>query len=599
MSVKLARLPLLITSLSLLLGACNLRFDFTECNSDADCTPFEGRGQLLTCQDNTCAIAEGVECRQDADCPAMRPSCDATNRCIASQVQPDMMSEMGPGTDMPEDMPPSGCTKHSDCMMQGSQDDPFFCGAAGQCVSFRSEDCESVFVDSVSRQTPEAYDRLVFIGSLLPLIEPFGSSIGVPLKNAVELAIRELNGAGGLPGGARIAWVSCDSKGNAQVATRAAGHLASIVRVPAILGPLFSEEVIAVASAVTVPRDIFLLTPTATSPEIGNLNSAQKTLVWRNIASDIFQGAAFLKRLQDIAVPRVLILYKDDKYGDDLQRQITPRLSQRLGMNNVRLAKFDNPITIPNTTERRQKYGMIVTRSMMSFGATPPDTVVIIGTSEGAEIAGAYYGYVAAAQITPAKIIFSHGAVPVMNLVADSVAMNMALKPGVDSGALLEGVAPDIFDPTTTAYQNFSFIYNTTFSGTEPSLASTTSFDGAMTIMLGMSTIPMGEPITGPKIAQGISLLVNKAASARRITFLVDQAYVSAARNAVASGEAIDIVGVSGELDYDVMRGEVYSRSIGWVPVLNPGTGRYTIGPRRVLVFTNPPATDGMWTELP
>lgn len=595
-------------------SGCSVRYDFTECKADADCQPFEGGGKFYTCAaaTSTCEIADGVECRDNADCPAATPVCSAGARCIASttmdmsiDMSDDMPDDMG--QDMVPDMAPS-CSKNSDCLAMNTADDIFICGDAATCISVRSEDCTSVYVDAAARGDAAAYDKLVFIGSLLPLIEPFGSSIGTPLKNAIELAVREFNRAGGLPDGSKIAWVSCDSKGNAQVATRAATHLAAQIKTPAIIGPLFSEEVIAVASNVTIPRGVLLFTPTATSPEISNLNTPGKTLVWRNIASDVFQGAAFLKRLQDIGSARVLVLYKDDKYGDDLQRQISPTLTQRVGAANIKIAKFDNPITIPDATERRTKYGMTVAAAMQSFGANvSPDAIIIIGTSEAAEVGGAYHIYVqtvnaqAGTQVlTPGKIIFSHGAVPVMGLLADSLVDSAPpIKPAIESGALLEGVAPDIFDPTTQQYQGFSLVYNNTFNNTEPALASTTSFDAALTIMLAMSGVPSGQPINGANIAAAIPLLVNRSAEATKIIAFVTTSYVSAARQAVAAGQAIDLVGVSGDLNYDTARGEVYSRSIGWIPAPNQATGRYTISPERVLIFTNPPATDGMWMDLP
>jgi ABC-type branched-subunit amino acid transport system substrate-binding protein len=589
---------------------CSVRYDFTECKSDADCAPFEGGGAFYTCatSTSTCEVAEGVECRSNTDCPAARAVCNMSNKCEAampSDMSMDMMPDMV--LDMETDMR-TECTKDSDCMAMNTDIDAFICANSGQCVSVLSEDCTAVFIDNTVKVDAAAYDKQVFIGSLLPLVEPFGSSIGVPLKNAIELAIREFNRAGGLPDGSKIAWVSCDSKGNAQIATRAANHLATRVGVPAIVGPLFSEETIAVASNVTIPNDILLFTPTATSPEITNLNTNGKTLVWRNIASDVFQGAAFLKRIQDIGVARVLVLYKDDKYGDDLQRQISPTLIQRLGAANVKIAKFDNPITIPDTTERRTKYGSIVSTAMQSFGTgVSPDAVIIIGTSEAAEVGGAYHIYIQTVNargdmppLTPGKIVFSHGAVPVMGIFADSlVAAAPPIKPAIESGALLEGIAPDIFDPTTPQYQGFSLVYNTTFNNNEPALASTTSFDAALTILLAMSGIPAGEAITGSKIAAKIPLLVNKDQNATKITAFVTTSYVSEARRAVAMNQAIDLVGVSGELDYDPLRGEVYSRSIGWIPLFNQSSGRYTIKPARVLIFTNPPATNGTWMDLP
>ena len=130
----------------------------------------------------------------------------------------------------------SGCASNAACI--ASLGAGALCGSDGACFSALSPDCATLTMPK-SGET----EKIVIIGSLFPLSEPFGSVIGVPLNNAVGFATSRFNGEGGLPGGGRIAWLSCDSRGDVQVARRAAKHLTEVVGVPAIIGPTFSEHV--------------------------------------------------------------------------------------------------------------------------------------------------------------------------------------------------------------------------------------------------------------------------------------------------------------------------------------------------------------------
>ena len=563
-------------------SACTLRFDFTECKADADCLQVEGGGAFYSCDvaANKCVEAQGVECRQASDCAGKgeRTQCQAL-RCVAPMGQ-DMGQDMT-SLDMPPDMMSSRCAKNSDCQARGTS---FLCGADGQCFDALSEDCTSItFPKSGNR------DDVVVVGALLPLVEPFGSAIGRPLENAIKFAQDQFNGEGGLADGRKIALVSCDTKGDAQVGSRAASHLVNTVKVPALIGPIFSEVFIAAASDVARGAGTFIISPTATSPAITNLHTPQNNTIWRNIASDVFQGAAFVERVKSIGVQRVLILYKDDKYGQDLQGQIAPQLINELGMANVKIAKYDNPVTVPDATERRQRYGMIVAQALSGFDA---QATLILGTSEGAEVGGAYLTVVSGMGATPGKLIFSHGVVPVMPDFVKATGL------GENILGLVEGVAPDIFNPADPSYRNFALAYNLAFGGTQFSLAATTAFDAAMTTFLAMSAIPSQEPITGRNIAGKIGRLVDKSAASVEIRFFVTDSYVSKAVSTLSQGGGVDLYGVSGALDYDTTTGSVYTRMIGWEVIPDP-VNMFTLKQVREMKFPNAPMTNGMWTNLP
>lgn len=573
-------------------SACNLRYDFTECSAAADCQRFDGSGTFYTCgPQNTCVVEQGVECRSSADCSAARPTCEQ-NVCVGSADMPDdMTGDMSP-PDMGPDMAETSCTATSQCISRF--DDSYVCGAAGQCVQVNPQLCAK----PVYPRNGET-DNVVFVASLLPLAEPFGTLLGIPLRNGVELAIQTFNAETSLPGNKKVAWISCDTKGGVATANQAAKHVINDIGVPAIIGPGFSESALGITDEVNT-KGVFMIVPTATSPAITEQRTAANNYIWRNIASDVFQGAAFVKRIQDLGAQKLLILYKDDKYGLDLQAQMAPDLQALRGAENVKIAKYPNPVTFTGETatqDRQSAYSNVIVANTQTT-AFKPDVVIIIGTSEGAEIGALYVGLANNDNFSidlPSRFVFSHGATP--NL-PDFIG---ALGPG--GGALLpitEGIAPDIGDPTSPQYVAFAQQYAIDFDPTASIVTATTTFDSTMVTLLAACAIPDNDPINGKNISNSIIRLVNKQAQEEdQITFFQTTSYASKACQRLKGGGTVDLTGVSGALDYDINRGEVYSRFIGWGARANDAMTGYELTPKRVLVFTDPPNTDGSWAELP
>lgn len=591
---------LAIGAMLIALSGCSLRYDFsTECQATEDCAKYEGDGVFYQCVAGECLGDDAVECRQDTDCTSPRPICNETNRCVAQMVEPDMKDEpdMKPAVepDMPEEEvdqgPDTACTKNSECIAGFGES--FICGSEGECIDALDSfgDCTRIHYSSTANP-----DNVVFIGSLLPLVEPFGTLIGRPIENSIQLAVDTINDDGGLAGGRKIAWISCDSKGNAQIAQRAATHLSTRVKTPAIIGPLFSEAFIATVSNVTNNADVFAITPTATSPSVANQRQ-NKDLVWRDIASDTFQAKGIVERINDLGPGKVLVLYKDDKYGNDLRGLVVNELSEPFG-ENLRVVSLPNPIDLDDPSEAgiSTSYGTTIAGAVGDgFSA---DVVLIIGTNEGAITAGAYLELIAANAIPisfPSRIILSHGVIPAFSDLANTLDARMLgmLIP------LFEGIAPLIFEADSVPYKRYVTNYSLAFNNTQPALASTTTFDAVMAIALSMGTLSADEPITGKAIAGGMSKLVDKE-NGTRLEFYQNTSFFSDAIGELQSGNTLDIVGVSGELDFDLDTGEVYTPVVGYVATKNEVTGAYTIKQVRSMSFPNAPETDAaVWEETP
>ncbi len=589
----------LIISLMTLLSGCSLRYDFAEpeCAMDSDCARFEGNGTFFMCEDNACKPSDEIECREDTDCDG-NLSCDTQLKCIEFTTIPDMGEDMTDATadmrdmdDMPDlvDMQsvPS-CSTNSECIT--AHGESYICNPDQECVDTVdvNGDCKPIYYSRTSGK-----DNVVIIGSLLPLIEPFGSILGQPLEQSIQFAIDTINEEGGLAGGRKIAWISCDSKGNASIASRAATHLATTVQTPAIVGPLFSEAFITTVSNVTNAEGVFAISPTATSPSIRNQRQG-KNLVWRNIASDEFQAHAISQRVLSLGASKVLVLFKNDKYGRDLNDLIFQNLSTHFGTDELKTVQLPNPIDLedPSTEGITTDYSTRIAQ-VIEQGTFEPQAVVIVGTNEGALALSAYLAASQAEGITPPRFLLSHGVVSAMAEIGAQLdaAGLQALIP------LIEGISPEIIDLEDTTYQEYARKYSLAFNNVQPALASTTTFDAIMTIAFSMASLQANEPVTGQKVADNIQHLVNTS-EGTTINFL-ETSFFSQGVSILQSGQDINMVGVSGQLDYDLTRGEVYTPVIGLRIVQGDG-GIYTIERSREMTFPDAPAlTNSTWTEVP
>lgn len=564
----------LIGVLALATTGCSLRYDFTECEVDSDCQRVESDG-FLQCVANEC-VAASIDCRQDSDC-AEGQTCQS-NACVGANDmgtsdtgQPDTgqsdMSMMDAGVDMDD----GTCERNADC---GENE---LCIEA-TCTSVLSAQCQRALFPSGN------YDDAVVVGSILPLSPPY-TNIGPPLEQAIELAVLDFNRAGGLPGGRKIVWVSCDDLGNTDLSQDSAQHLVDI-GAPAIIGPLFSSAFIDVNTNVTVRNEVFTIAPTATAPSLTGLDD--DGLAWRTIASDVYQGNAYVDRIAALGVDKVTIFVKDDAYGLGLFNEIaTPLNNAFSGANQqVEFVQFQDPAKVGfDQTAITAEFAMKVATAYQNN----PDAELVgfIGTSETLLLANAYLQFLGQNGVPPAnypRLLFSHGSVADLpDLVAGS---------GGSLLPLVEGTAPDIFNPAN--FQAYTLRFNLQFNNQDPNTVSTLTYDSTFVVLFGMSAIPAGEEITGRKIADNMAKLVDKAGTP--ISF-GDASFVEDGRNALAAGNTVDLAGVSGELDFDLTTGDVRSNVIGW-EVIDRGGGDFQLDPKRVYLLDPEPAETGTWTDL-
>lgn len=610
--------------LLLALSGCTLSLgldDQQPCSNDDECVYSNGQG---SCENNVCVPPDGDG---SDDTTATSTGGTMTETTPTGPTDPTMtMTMSGPtstdpstttsddtDTDTDSETDVTACSQNTDC----STDER--CGDDNTCITLLSAECQSI-------QYPENddFDRntVVFVGSVLPTGGAFANLVQ-PIENATQLALEDFNSQTTLQGDRQIAWVACDSTAGIDAALAASAHLTNNVGVPAIIGPVFSESVLAVAADVTVDAGVFIISPTATATSISDIED--NNLVWRTIPPDTYQTNGFIDRVADLrALPeeqrlsRLLILAKDDAYGTGLLGGMQSEIEAALPGVEVAAATYENPLNFDTQDELLASYGATLAGA---FGLLPGTyeeredhytDVFILGTSEAQSLLYAYISTWGTFQVPPPnpspplpRFTFSHGVVPEMQRMVSDIGELDGTEPLEPLRELinnsLEGISPIIFDAENFAA--FNIRYRIRFNNQDAITSSSLSYDAALATFFAMSAIPGDEEITGAGIAAAYPSLMDPDGTA--ISFSGSTLdFISEARNTLSvEGGSVDLQGVSGELTWDEA-GDIRAGLFGWNNLdtnPDPGPDNVTplLTPLRTYVLNEAPAADGVWIDLP
>jgi len=477
---------------------------------------------------------DAVQCETRDDCSEFPGTICLDHACIVAT----------PGT-------PGECRNHADCA--SLRDDPWICRASDAvCVPLLSEHCQTLLGDYQN-------DQAIFLGSLLQT-KGESATTGLPVENAIRLAIKDFEQAGnGLPPApgrsARrpLVLIGCNSGVDPIAAAR---HLTNVVQVPAIIGASFSGVTIQVATEVTIPGKTLLLSPSATSAAITQLQD--DNLVWRTAPSDDLQAAAvqqFVPRVEahlreDLSLSdepiRLAIAYKGDSYG----RGLTDTVESALSFNG-------KPVAQNKDNYLRLDYGNptaeALARAVEELLAFEPHIVLIFGSTGG--VTGVFKPLEeqwANPQYRP-RYIFSDGGVvnELWMFVNDDDELRRRIRgtvPGTDNAL----------------FRTFRSSYNAVFDdGTSPDVFGAAGGYDAV-YLLAYAAVSIGsKKITGPNLVEGLKIV---AASGNESGQALDVGlnFINDAFATIASGQALNFEGASGPLDFDVQTGEALSDIQVW-----------------------------------
>jgi branched-chain amino acid transport system substrate-binding protein len=141
------------------------------------------------------------------------------------------------------------------------------------------------------------------------------SDFGQPFLQAAELAVNQINEAGGV-NGQPIELVQGDSATSPQQAVEEARRLIDLEGVSAIVGPAGSGETLPVAESVTGPAGVLEITMSATSPALTIAND--NDFLFRTTISDAAQGIVMADLAREQGFESACVLYVNNAYGQGL-----------------------------------------------------------------------------------------------------------------------------------------------------------------------------------------------------------------------------------------------------------------------------------------
>ncbi|MBI5535378.1 MAG: ABC transporter substrate-binding protein [Deltaproteobacteria bacterium] len=467
------------------------------------------------------------------------------------------------------------CSTNQECVAQYGQ--YYICRKPDyRCAKLLSDDCTTVEGNYLD-------DAAIVIGSVLPTTGP-DSSMGIAMENSVKLAIGDFSSAAnGLPprpgSTARrpIVLVGCSDNSSADTGVRAATHLVNDVGVPAIIGAAFSGISIKVATNVTIPAGVLLISPSATSVAITDLQD--NGLVWRTAPSDAFQASALALLVpmieQQIRVDLMLkstdaiklaIVHKGDAYG------------KGLGSALEKLLQFNGKPAVDNAGNYlRFDYGDPGDGDCLNCPAAvtkvldfKPHILLDFGTNEAVTQVFKFVESTWDAQ-TPyrPRYLFSDGGeIQELSALIDA---NNELR------SRIRGTVPGT---NNLLYKSFRNQYLSAFpSAPGPDVFGTAgSYDSLY--LIGYSVVSLGATLpTGPNLAAGLRKMVPPGTQIDVGADKINNAFA-----VLTAGQNIDYNGASGPLNFDINTGEAPSDIQIWC-VPKDANGKATAAQNSGLFF--------------
>lgn len=584
-----------------LLAACTLIVDTEadQCMTPSDCDRFPGFRSCPTQgpNSNVCVSATSVPtCKTSTDCAAYaQASCDTSTGLCTRPCSSSSDCGMGGLTcDTAGQCTTGGsdggpCAVNADCSGRG---DTFVCRKS-RCVDLVTPLCTTLHTTTDNPADALEDDNAVIFGSILPTGNPSAAPFGHLVEDAIKLALDDFGRVDGIPGpngaAARpLVLVGCND-GPDEAASQtdvAANHLIQDLGVPAIIGYAFSGNTLSVARDVTIPDDVLLFSPSATSAQITDLEATDHDLVWRTCPSDDVQARALVLHYADVEAEalarypsidpshiKVAIVNHSDAYGSGLGDLVQSTLTFN-GLTATDPANTGCAAdsgaggpTDPSACYLRVDYGPSTNPDLTKIAvitAFEPDIIFLFGLNEGPDT---IFKDVEAEWVVPADghlplWIFSDGG-KVTSLWAthrDPNDPSVMDPPDIVTEDQRERVSGSVPGPNATSWPPYG-TFLTEFAGSAyagDGSADTLGPAGAydITYLLAFSTVMVSgdgpqNALTGPNLVRLGLQRMQKGASLPMIQVGADD--ILSAFPTLALSAPVDISGVSGPLPFTGM----------------------------------------------
>ncbi len=157
------------------------------------------------------------------------------------------------------------------------------------------------------------------IGALLPFTGDL-SDFGQPMFDAMQLAVDEINEAGGV-NGSPVELIQADDGTAPQQSVEEARRLVEIEGVSAIVGPAGSGQALQVIESVTAPAGVLHFSHSATSNALTTVED--NDLFFRTTIADSAQGVVMAEVAQSLGYESACTMYLNNAYGQGLSQVFT------------------------------------------------------------------------------------------------------------------------------------------------------------------------------------------------------------------------------------------------------------------------------------
>nr|WP_073052747.1 ABC transporter substrate-binding protein [Kaistia soli] len=363
-----------------------------------------------------------------------------------------------------------------------------------------------------------AADCDVTVGLVMELTGPAGE-YGQAGAKSVEMALRDLNDAGGVAG-CKIVTDTRDSQSQGTVAVDVATQLVQVKKVPVIIGGIISSVSIPILTSVTAPAKIPQVSPASSSPTLTKLGRDGKTngVFFRTITSDALQGIAAAKFAVDQGIKKIAIINVNNDFGVNMVNEFATAY-KALGGEITSTTPYN---------EKQSSYQSEVTAAL----ASSPEALYLVSTPvDGATIARAWIS-----QGGPQKFL---------------------LNDGMNSAEFIKNVGPEYLNDAygtssgtdaTASTDYFNKEYKA-FSGLDPaSPAADRSYDAGAIVGLAIAEASKD---TGKADSAGILTSIRKVLDPKGTVIHAGKDEFAKALALIKDGKPIKYEGVIGPVTFD------------------------------------------------
>lgn len=416
------------------------------------------------------------------------------------------------------------------------------CGAEGYCEILESQErCRATFPGDFE-ENPGSYPNILLVGTIINE----GNEVHRSRARAVEVAIQDANDQGGL-GGREFGLVVCDNGDRPTIdsfdqdaaSTAVATWLRDVAEVAFIVGPPSSGSTQAVFENV---EDVLLVSPSASSDRLSALDGENPTdempgRLWRTAVPDGQQAPQIADDMGARGITDLAIVFASGAYGESLAELVIGELDDSVAVEEFPFATAGELGALVTTVGGRS------VQEVLFISSNTDEAVSFINT---ARMQADYED----------KTFF----------LTDAAA-NAAFTAGVTDASVLSrvrGTRPVQLE--SPEFETFVSLYQIRFGTTDVRELSFTSnaFDAAWLGLYGMAWAAENEPDMSPRsIATGLRKVTGGGAMVATTT----PSSWATVQAEFAAGQAIEVVGASGDLDYDLSTEELSGNFEVWVVV--------------------------------